>query len=561
MTAGWDAEAELDLWRSICLEDFYWFVRVAWGIDQQPRKPGVTYWFTPRIHEPICRWFQKHAEEWLRTRRSMNLMLLVPRFFGKTTIITQAGQLWLHVKDTELSTYTGSEAVTQAIEFVEALKKVLDGSDPHAWFTHLYGNGYAPDRRWHKEGTVHAYRQGVGRKEPCLGVWGVEKGLTGKHPDAGFFDDPTSYEAMALHSAWFNIVNDHVASLVPVFADTSLVVWPGTRYGDGDHFGTELRSEGIKTLEGMSMPDFAPKKNGKWHVYYLSARDTHATTDESPAGIPIFPERCSEEFLLEYERKHALRYYAQMLNDPAGSEYNPLTREQVAQCWVSMKDVPRNLRVTLHMDTAFKSIERQARGDNSVIVILGHARDGSGDVYYLEGFGSNIWRMEDYLNKLVTTLQRYRHMGKRITAMTDEHEIGGKGGTWEYAIRSACNSKNVPMPPLLLLARAGKKKVSRIIEAASYWSTGYMHLVEDAPGANELVNEMTRIGNSAHDDWSDAAADGFHRDIYHPPLPVGAPSESEVGGLVGDSVLKDIHLTMEDRLRYYDNAGDNDLCM
>jgi hypothetical protein len=40
-------------------------------------------------------------------------------------------------------------------------------------------------------------------------------------------------------------------------------------------------------------------------------------------------------------------------------------------------------------------------------------------------------------------------------------------------------------------------------------------LVREAPGVQELISEMSRIGVSAHDDWADAAADVFHPNVYY----------------------------------------------
>jgi hypothetical protein len=518
----WDTDLEIDLWRDICQDSLYWFIRVAYGMDFQP--PRASKWFTPRIHKPICDWFTKHAKEWLDKRNGLNLMLVVPRYFGKTTIITICGQAWLHCNDTELSTYSGSESIGQTQEmFTEPMKKILDGSDPYGWFTYLWGNWYAKDREWRREYSTHAARRGVGRKEPSLGTWGVEKGITGRHPDAGFLDDPTSYEVMASHSEWFRIVNDHVAGLMPIFTDTALMCWQGTRYGDGDHIGTELRKEGILSLTGMRVPDATTERgqaavlmspDGKWHVYFLQARDIDNSTDEFPTGTPIYPERCSDKFLREFERKNNLRYWAQMMNDPAGSEYNPLSREQVNECWVNMKNVPKNLRMFMHCDTAFKSQEKQSRGDSSVIIVAGQSMDESGTVYIFESWGSETVTLDEYLTQLVRMYQKYQGMGRRIRGITDEREMGGHVGSWEANIRNAFHGKNIALPMFYAFPRQGKKKIGRIIEAAGYWSSGYVYLVQDGPGLEHLVDEMVRIGNSAHDDYSDAASDIFHSDIY-----------------------------------------------
>lgn len=541
----WDSEAELDLWRDICTNSLFWFTRVAYGMDFHPRRKGIPYWFTPRIHKPICDSFCEWGEEWLKTRRSMNIMLVIPRFFGKTTLLTISGQLWLHVRDSELSTYTGSESVNNAIEFVESAKKIVDGSDPYAWFTYLYGNWYDKEREWRRDSSVHAARIGIGRKEPSFGTWGVEKGITGRHPDGGFFDDPTSYEAMASHSSWFQIVNDHMASLMPVFADNSIFVVPGTRYGDGDHIGAELKREGICELRGMPMGEAGStskqpirlSKKGKWRVYYLQARDTRDISNYED-GEPIFPERCSHEFLKEFERKNNLRYWAQMMNDPAGSEYNPLSRERVEQLWVEPKHIPKNLRMFMHIDTAFKRPEQQAKGDLSTIVISGQSVDGSGVVYFLETWGSATVKLENFLDQMVKMYQKYAGLGRRIIAITDDKETGGHERSWELHVRKTFSSKGLSMPMFFPFSRSGRNKISRIIRAAGFWAEGFVYLQEGGFGLDKLVEEMVRVGNSDHDDYSDAAADAFHSDVYRPPSVQKVYEKMRGLGFVGDDVLK-----------------------
>lgn len=534
----WDLESEKWLLAEACRRSLWTFVQVGFGMKYWPTKGDEAPVLTRRLHKPICDWFEKHALQWVKTRKRTNLMILIPRFYAKTTLFTKAAQMWLHLQDPDFATYTGSESQTRSEEFLSSIGKVADGSDPYARFTWLYGNWCDKSREWRRNGLVTGARRSVARSEPSFGTWSVERGITGHHPDAGFLDDPISYESLSSHSNWFQIVNDHIASILPVFADNCLMVFVGTRYGDGDHLGTELANEFAASWTGMPCPyttkDGKPivRKDGKWHVYYLQARDAE--------GNPTFPERCGEQFLTEFERKHNLRYYAQMMNDPSRSEYNPLTMDRINQYWCDAKDVPWNLirRIIITMDTAFKDQNKQARGDESVMEVWGLATGHEqGNAYYLEGHGSVVWRMEDFLDRLVALIQKYRRSGRHII-LVDE-EVGGKLGTWEYAIRAACNSKNMSMPAFIGLNRGMTKKLKRITEAAGFWQDGYVRLVRDAPGVHSLVREMIAIGNSKHDDWSDAAADVFNPKVYTPTGKiVKTDSAHEEARHIGDDILK-----------------------
>lgn len=506
----WDGDGEREFWRFACRESFWTFLMFCFGAEKRVKENRP--WIDPNVHRPMCDWFEGHVKDWIQSRAAgrahqKHLAVLIPREMGKTTIFTKAGLLWLHLLDSELSTYIGSEKTEFACDFLSSIKMILDGSDPDARFTWLYGNGYDPRRVWKSDAVTHAFRRGAMRTEPSFGAWGVESGLTGKHPDVLCLDDPTSYEKMASHINWLTTVNNHMDSLIPVLTTDGLLMIVGTRYHDGDHFGRSFRLDGVKSITGMPMPDVAVRPDGLWDVYFMAARDSK--------GVPTCPRTWPEHRLASYERKDPLKYAAQVMNDPANSEFNPLTRAQIDLLWIEDREVPKRLTYTMHCDTAFKTTERQARGDESVIEIWGHSRDGSGDVFFLEGYGSNIWRAEQYAEKLAILIQKYKKAGKRITMITDEMTPGGKDGAWELALQSFCHHAGVSLPPFKTLGRGGKKKLGRIIEAASFWSDGHVRLPKNAPGVERLVEQMARIGSAAHDDWSDAAADVFHKECYN----------------------------------------------
>jgi phage terminase large subunit-like protein len=298
----------------------------------------------------------------------------------------------------------------------------------------------------------------------------------------------------------------------------------------------------------MPAPGVDTREGGKWHLYFLAARDA--------GGQPTFPEVWDDARLKSYEHDKNLYYWAQMMNDPSSSEYTPITRAKIDELMCEMKDVPRNLRYTVHMDTAFKTPTRQSRGDESVIQVWGHSRDGSGDVYFIEGHSSNVWRAEDFYRQLVGICQRLKASGKRVVLMTDEKDMGGAAGLKEAALRSAFNAAhNMPMPHLVLLNRGDKKKIGRIIQAASFWAEGFVHLPRTAPGVSRLIDQMSRIGSSAHDDWSDTASDVFHEEVYHPLRGTLEDKQPPFPSRPGDDRLKS-GINNENAMKLYDRLFD-----
>lgn len=529
-----------------CRSSFWLFLRYAFGLAENAK---MRRWMYAPMHKPLCDWLQWHGEEWLARRAAgvegqTHLIVLVPRNFGKTTIVTRAFNLWLHLREPDLSTYIGSENLDRAIKFFKPLRSVIDGSDPYSLFTWLYGDWYNRDRPWATDQLVHAARKAVSRTDPSMAVWGVESGLTGAHPDVLILDDPTSYDKMAASSNWLNIVNDHIDSLLPVLNPDGMLLMVGTRYHDGDHMGRAIRDDGVRAVEGMRIPGVDARDDGLWEVFFLAARDR--------AGNPTFPKVWSDERLKRYERQNNAHYWAQMMNEPSESEHNPLTRAKIEKLYCPPEEVPQTLRLTLHMDCAFHKPDHQRRGDESVIQVWGHERSGSGEVWYLEGRGANNWREEDFLKQVVFMVQRYKARGQRIMLLTDEQETGGHEGAWENRLRSAFAEANLVMPRLVILKRGITQKVRRHIHAASFWAEGFVHLPKGAPGLEALVEQMSRIGGSRHDDWADCAADVFAEEVYVPMRRTEKDVQPERVLLPGDNVLRPM-LTDQQAIALYDS--------
>jgi hypothetical protein len=519
--------------------------------------PKAHRWFHAYIQKPLCDWYQGHVEKWLLDRdrpgepRQTCLMVLIPREFAKTSIITQAGHLWLHVRDPNIATALGAETSMLAQKMLATIKTIMAGKDENAWFTWLYGNWLDKTRKWRDEFIVHAARRATARHDYSINTWGVATGLLGAHPDALFFDDPTSYDAIASDAQWLDKVNAHVATLLPVQRADALLVWVGTRYGDNDHFGKQFELNGMKSLTGMAHPTVAPKKDGKWEVYYMSARDLEDTKD-FVKGRPTFPEQWPEWRLLEAERTDPQKYAAQLLNDPTLSQFNPLQMHQVEECMVDENNVPYNiLHYSMHLDTAFKTPGKQNRGDESVIQVWGHQL-GTGIIWYIEGYSSNVWRAEDFYKKVGELMESYYTKKRKIFVVTADLETGGQRGSINHAIVNECRERKVPVGfRYEMLSRGGTKKADRMLAPFSFWANGFVKLRRNAPGIQKLTKQVTTIqsilAGGGHDDWADCAADAFHPKVYRPLFRIGPsqvmeapmnPYDEELQGSRGPSITQ-----------------------
>ena len=539
-TAGtWDGELEMSLLRHICRDNFWSFFMLAFGAGENPKGKR---WIDPDVHKPLADWFEHHVKEWHENRRmgvgkQKHLVVIVHRELGKTTLLTRAGQLWLHLLDPEVATATGAEKVDLSARMLEAIKSVIDGSDNHAMWTTLYGDWSLGARKWTGKEVTHAARKNTSRQDPSFITFGVETSIVGAHPDAIFYDDPISYERLTTDTNWLATVNSQVSSLIPVIQSDGLVVWVGTRYDDRDHFGVAIKDQGVKSVSGIDDGSIPTDPDGNIDVYFLSGRD-RTNTKNYPEGEPTTPLVWPHERMRRYQKTDPLRYAAQVLNDPSLSELNPLTREQIDQCGVDKKDVPwSSLRFALLCDTAFSDGNKISGKDETVMIVHGYPRNGSGDVYIIEGYGNTTMRAEDFGKLLVSTTQRYRRMGYKITAITDEKTRAGKKGAWSLSLQNFFSDVNEPMPRFIEFERGSTKKYERLHAATTFWGDGHVRYVKGAPGMDRLCEQMSRIGQYAVNprikiDWADAHSDAFQPELYQPMRRAGMPSPLDRGATI-----------------------------
>ncbi len=523
----WDSAAELDLLRHLCRTNFWQFFQWGFGAAANPKGQK---WISPEIHQPLAEWYQFHIDEWMAWRRDgivrqKHLAIVVHREVGKTTLISQAGQAWLHLLDPEISTYTGSEKLELAAKVMQPIKAVMDGSDRYSLWSTLFGNWATSSRTWKSGEVVHNGRRNTARKDPSLGTFGVETSVVGAHPDAIFRDDPTSYERMKSDTDWLTMVNDQTTSLIPVLQGDGLFVDVGTRYGSSDHFGLQFEApedggDGVASISGMPTDAIQVHPDGQWHVYFMAGRDSE--------GKPSTPKVWPEWRLANYKSRNPVRYAAQVMNDPADSEFNPITREQLKQCVIPASQVPWNaMNFAITCDLALWDGTKRINKDETVYEVWGYPRNGSGDVYYIEGEGSMYWRDEDFAKRLVALVQRYRRMGRRIRGISNDKPHSGLAGIWGTNLKNKFADVNEPCPPYYEFQRGGTVKIQRISASVNFWVDGHVRCVEGAPGLDRLFSQMEKIGemqlvsesgrkSRRKDDWLDCMADAFENVFYQP---------------------------------------------
>lgn len=499
------------------------------------------YWLTTREHKRLLDWLQTQIEEWFEARESghaqrFQVLVWLFRTFGKTNMVTKCVPNYIMLRDPDAAVYIGSETHPKAQEVLQPLQSMLDGSDPHSRFTWLYGNWKDKERKWTRTSIIHKARRAIGVTEPSIGTFGVETGLTGKHPGVVIYDDPVSEEKLKEGGNFLRTAVDSLDSIYPALENDSLFILVGTHYREEDPIGTVLSTEGVKSWNGHKSPD--KYKDGLWRVYFLQARDV-SDTKVYPKGRPTAPETgWTDQNLEAYERKNAKEYSEQMMGTPGTGGHMEMEPDQIHKLKIKREELPQIEYVTIHLDTAFKSDETRSRGDRNVIGCWLHDIRPTGIVYLDRVKASAEWRSEDFDAQLVNILHHYRSEGIRVRAITDEREMGGKRGVYLRHLQDTISAANIKIPQIIQLNRAGTKKVIRIREATNFWLDGYVRILDDIENYDLLVWEMTRIGRSKHDDIADALADVWLPEIWRGRQQHGKEEQPGVPKQPGDDILK-----------------------
>lgn len=532
---------------------FYNFNLMVMGFSAYMADNPGDRWFTQTFHRPLCDWVQGHILDWysrLRTgeQRRKKIMVMSPRFSGKTWVCTKGGTAWALLFDPNLSTMIGSETIDKAVEWMQPVAKIISGDSPYARWVWCYGNWYDKDRPWTKGKIVHSYRTNLATTEPSLGTWAVDTGIVGLHPMSGWLDDPLSESKMRAAGSWLQTVVKSVFDLRPAFRPNSFFGVSLTRKHDGDVAGKMLREEGIRTWTGHPPDDIrfrnkieecAAEGSGEWDVWFWQARDpiTRRST---------LPLQTTKE-LDDYEKSQPRMFASEMQNSPASGDQMQLVESQIEECMLDKEELPHGLLFSVHTDTAFLNTVATGRGkdeydkDDSVIEVWGHDPRGNGLVYYIEGYGSKLWRSDEFTTEFIKIVQRYADERKKIIMVTDEKEMGGKVGSWKSHLLNSCHHAGLVLPRFEYIQRGRQKndKTMRISAAASMWAEGRVRLVRGAPGLPKLIEQMLKIGYSDHDDWADAGADVFNPLVYRPQLLRRAQAEKDNAPTQpGDEILQ-----------------------
>lgn len=356
--------------------------------------------------------------------------------------------------------------------------------------------------------------------------------MTGYHHRIHVWDDPIFANKLREgRDAYMRSVHTAVDASYNALQSNGLLMLTLTRYMDDDVAGRHFREEGIASWSGLPCPnsvmfDKVEYGQGRWHVYFMQVED-------ELTGEPTHPILWSKPKIAEAKRRNAEDFACQHQNNPGSGERAPLTESQLKDLFVDYNDLNFNIPVdgvSVHIDTAFKTVKNIRTGDDNAIVPWFHDARRNGMIYLDTDNvkASNEWREEDFNQELVKVLLGYRRRVIPLKVLTDEVEPGGKAGTYKNRLISVVAAAGLSLPAnqFKQINRTGNKR-ARIRTTLGYWVEGYVGILlhKDVQGRwiippviRKLFNQILRIDIIEHEDLADAASDVFVPGIWRKPI-------------------------------------------
>ena len=298
--------------REACDRSLYYFIKEIGGCAK--KAGGIA---SEEIHKPICDFWQDS----LIRRKGV----FMPRYWMKTTMLTEWGHLWEYLRDNEIRILIPTEKADTGykwLRFIEA--QILN----HARLRWLYpeltvvNNSYSKRNPWSGEQCLLP-RDGI-YPEPTMTVTGIRGASQGGHYDLVDPDDLVGEKGMesklVLEDAlrWLDNADELLVNPDMTAEDCSSIRIVGTHWASGDY--------------GCYIQDHSPEC--KWMIVPCRNTDTiktasHVTYLNNPnvgKGDSNWPDRFSTDHYIKLSVDQPLIYWTQHMNHPRGMSEEGLNK-------------------------------------------------------------------------------------------------------------------------------------------------------------------------------------------------------------------------------------------
>lgn len=343
----------IDQLRDLFAQSFYW---ACVGVFELPFRKS---WISPSVHKPVCDLLQDY-------QKNTRVLEILPRGWLKSQITAVYYPVWRSMFDTEFTSITLTNTITNAIK-KQVAKRAIIKSNP--LLAQLY-----PDRMPDSSCQQGVEAFSLPRKTPTADATFESAGLgtttTSRHCKLLVEDDTVAPEkdsmdqdifepskvqcekAIGVHKSVHFLLEDHTCQRVVA----------GTRWRQDDLIAYILNKEPqYKVIQRAvrELPDGSPSSN----------------------GLVVYPERFSEEALLDIESSvGSYMFNALMMNTPLSSSDMLFAESDL----IDYSEPPKDLICYTTVDPA-PSEAKTGDSDYNVVLTTG-VSISNGRIYILDYF-------------------------------------------------------------------------------------------------------------------------------------------------------------------------------
>ncbi len=443
------------------------------------------------------------------------VLVLVPRDWGKSAIITKAYATQLLCKNPDTGILIFNEKEATASQFLESIKHQFDRNELfRALFPELVPSS-KQDTQW--SATKIVIPRTTGRSEPSVMVAGVGAAIAGNHPDVIFFDDMISREAAeaARRGNWeiMASVNRWVHQAEALLSNQSpfkrRMIFIGTHWYHDDTYehiqqyfgsGHETKEWLLSvTVEGGRKQTLPVKRMGDLVVFERSVREE---------GQWSWPEKYDEERMLRLQAEDPVLFACNYENRPSTDATSVFRQEWLKTFTLLDKNTvsyvnPAGQKTMLHLQQCdivmlvdpggfgTKKSEDRARG---AVVVVAHTPTG-------EYLVLDVWSDRD---TYVVCQQRAVALAKQYRPRKIGIEVAGQQRVFFDQLREMLTLAGL-LVTVEELHTENQNKDDRILQLEPYFQRGLMYIGTGAIFA-EFRSQYGQWPRSARRDLLDALA-------------------------------------------------------
>jgi len=458
------------------LHNLYAFDKDCLNVDKGPNKVKLA-----PFHKEMCDFVDQNP--------SKQKLLLVPRGFLKSTLITIGKTLQWICEDPSVRILIANATYSMAVAFLNVIKRHLHNNELMA---EIFGQLAIEPDKWSESAITLKQAKEVigGEKEATVLCYGMGGNLVSQHYDKIILDDVVNENTISTRDQIEKTIQFYRMCQPLLEKDGELIVI-GTRWHEQDLY------DWIMDKENGVIQEF--------NVFFRRALENELWDDnvkQFVKGTSLWPEKYSLDDFTKIRRKMGpYAFSSQFLNDPFPSSDADFKREWFRYYDESdLRGADMN-RYTL-IDPAI-SLEKTA--DYTGVITVGI--DKFSNVYILDILRARL-KVNELNNLIFQQNERWHPL-----------QIGIEDVAFQRALRYSLKQeeeKRKRYLPIIELKPYARSKDQRIKGLQPLYANGKVYHSKELVYNVYLEDELTRFPNGKHDDLIDALA--YSLDLMHPPV-------------------------------------------